>query len=1052
MSIFTKASNLLKGIGSYFNPTSNSGNNFWSTQGAQRLANTQKAIRQIFPNQKRQKVINYANSVKQRFNEGGGLKQYFLPTALTTPQTQKELNVAGKYLEYAGKKIQPPEMKGTHPLPLKATRFVASLPGTILESYGRTAQLLTTPEGRKTYAKGIKELFTTKPQANFDYALKTLNNPAVSSTLDLTDLLPGGILFGSLRSVGREGLEKLTKEGAEKLIKEGAEGSVKRGIIKNLEDRIDNLLGTGGAVTGNWKSDYHIRQRMINEASEMGAPKEVVDEVNKIQEALVNIRSNKKELVTNYPLRSNEPPVIKRSELSGRALGLSDEQLLSGKWGKSEDLGVAQREWLENQPVKVKGKVDWTSPKTINQFEKEMEMISRPVTQKVSWIDYLRTPDRVLRKIGMDQEAKALRGGWESYKMELPQAMDKIRSWFQQAPNPGSEKKIFDYLDGSLQKEALEDNELKVAGEIKEYLEKWADRLNLPKEKRISEYIPHIFERGDIELEFDPALAKMIEGKVPGSVYDPFLQQRTNMPEYVHDVWRALSAYTKRAVRKANLDPALDLVRKASENLDTESYKYVQRLTAGVNVRPTEVDNLLDNFIKSTPIKYKWTNRPTAFVTQKIRRWTYRGGLGLNIGSAVRNLTQSVNTYAKLGEKWTLTGAFNFFKNIRNLDELYNVGVLNDSFITDRSLSAVKPLMEKLDPKLFFFFEWAEKINRGIAYFGAKAKYLNQGVTEASAMQKAKDLVRDTQFTFGAVDSPVILQSDIAKTLLQFQSFNIKQLEFLTEMLKNKEWAGLFRYGISSLALVGILGKTLGYEIKDFIPFSGVLSGETKLGQTPVVQATSGLIKSAFKAPNDYGQIPEGNFIQRLLANKDFTGAAMTFIPGGSQIKKTYQGLKAYTQGESLTSGGNTKFKVEQTPGNLIKSVLLGQYYTNEGREYIKNLGVSKSEVLYKELKRLSPQEAANKVALMKQQNPTGYKAFIEYMKGKQLKVTVYEKRVKNLTVNDGKRARALVKKFNFLRTPQQKADYYKRMIELGVITDEIQKQLNAARQAGVLK
>lgn len=674
--------------------------------------------------------------------------------------------------------------------------------------------------------------------------------------------------------------------------------------------------------------------------------------------------------------------------------------------------------------------------------------------KKVNIIDYLRTPDRVLQKIGLGQEAEGLRNAWDAYKLQLPKEIDKINQWYRQASSPEASQRIFDYLDGTLKKEALASNELKVAGEIKTYLRGWADKLGLPEEKRITNYVTHIFNKGDIELEFDPEVAKMIEGKVPGSVYDPFLKARTNAPEFVHDVWRALDAYTKRALRKVNMDPALELVEKASNKLDLESYKYVQRLTGGVNLRPTEVDNLIDNFVKATPVGYKFTNRPTAYLTQGVRQWVYRGALGLNVGSAVRNLTQSINTYSKLGERWTVSGAFNFIRKVAsgNLDELKEVGVLNDNFIGDRTLTATKRLTERADKGLFFFFDWAEKINRGIAYYGAKAKYLAEGLDEAQAIKRAKDLVRATQFTFGAVDTPVILQSDIAKLLLQFQSFNLKQAEFLGEMVKNKEFAGLFRYAVSSLALVGILGKSLGYEIKDFIPFSGVLTGETKLGQTPPVQLVKGLTSSAVGAPNEYGQVPEGNILERLSQNKDVTGALTAFIPGGVQMKKTIEGLKAFKEGASYTKTGRTRFEVAPTAGNFIKSALFGQYYTNEGRQYVENLGKSKSQILYEELKQLSPEQAAARVKQLKTSNPSAYRSFTDYMNDQALKITGEEKNLRSLTVKDGERVKSLVKLFNAKKTAQEKADLYKRLKELGVITAEIEAQLNAARKAGVLR
>src|SRR3990172_8974807 len=59
--------------------------------------------------------------------------------------------------------------------------------------------------------------------------------------------------------------------------------AVPRGSIARLEKELDNLLGTGGALSGNWKRDYHIRQTMIEGLKEQ-APKNVVKRVEDIQE------------------------------------------------------------------------------------------------------------------------------------------------------------------------------------------------------------------------------------------------------------------------------------------------------------------------------------------------------------------------------------------------------------------------------------------------------------------------------------------------------------------------------------------------------------------------------------------------------------------------------------------------------------------------------------------------------------------------------------------------------------------------------------------------
>jgi len=550
------------------------------------------------------------------------------------------------------------------------------------------------------------------------------------------------------------------------------------------------------------------------------------------------------------------------------------------------------------------------------------------VKEKVHILNYLNTPDRVLNKIGLGNEAKLLEQQYSKYIKELPQEIDKVGKWASQT-NQKENINIFKALDG--QAVTLSPKESVIAGEIKAYLANWADRLGLPQDKRISSYITHIFEKDFIKKEFPDEIANLISDKVAGSVYDPFVQQRLGKSGYIEDTWRALDAYVKRATRKVNMDPALERVKTASRGLEQSQFNYVKRYADRINLRPTEFDNMLDNFIKSTPIGYKAGARPTASIARTSRQIVFRGTIGLNVSTTLKNLSQGANTYAKLGEKYTVAGYFDIIKNWKS-KELQEVGVLADNLIQDRQLSSTKKLLSSFDKGLFYLFETAEKINRGAAYYGAKAKALAEGKSLEEAVALGKRLVKDTQFTFGSVDTPLLLQSDTMKVFTQFMSFTIKQGEFLGEMITKKEWAGLIRWLGASLAFVGTVGKMFGMEPKDLIP-------QFRFGAPPVLAPAYEAGKAIAGMPDEYDQ-------PRTTSEKlsDVSKTLVPFIPGGTQIKKTVQGLGAYRQGASTTTSGRVRYPIEQTPLNLAKTAVFGQYSTPEARNYFKNDGQPLSE------------------------------------------------------------------------------------------------------------
>jgi len=580
--------------------------------------------------------------------------------------------------------------------------------------------------------------------------------------------------------------------------------------------------------------------------------------------------------------------------------------------------------------------VQEVSDKTASDVSLESIIQKSPtdVKSKVNIIDMFRTPDRVLNKIGLGEEAKTLRTQYEKYLKELPQEIDKIGQWAKQT-TPEENTRIFKFLDG--QKVDLTTKETKIANEVKDYLKQWADKLNLPQDKRITNYITHIFDKDLIKKEFPEELAKIIDEKVAGSVYDPFVLERLGKKGYIEDTWRALDAYVKRATRKANIDVALESIKSKAERLELSQFKYVKNYIDRINMRPTELDNMIDNFIKSSPVGYKLGQRPTANLTKNARQMVYRGTLGLNVGSTLKNLSQGANTYARLGERYTVKGYIDLFKNFRS-NELKEVGVLADDLVQDRNLGVYKGFLEKADKALFYLFETAEKINRGAAYYGAKAKALNEGKSIEQAIEFAKKTVRDTQFTFGSIDTPPILQSDAAKTLLQFQSFNIKQGEFLGEMISKKDFAGLTRWIGASLAFVYGVGKMMGMKPSDIIP-------TLRVGRSPFFTTAKETYNAITNAPDEYGNKPE-NAKERF---KPLLKSLVPLAPGGVQIKKSIEGLSATNKGYVETAKGLVRNPVAKTVENTVRGALFGQNNLPESQKYFQNketpLGKKQSEI-----------------------------------------------------------------------------------------------------------
>lgn len=571
----------------------------------------------------------------------------------------------------------------------------------------------------------------------------------------------------------------------------------------------------------------------------------------------------------------------------------------------------------------------------IRPFVGDMVKAQTPVSKKVHLFDYLQTPENVLKKIGLEEAMKTVRKGFESASAELPLQIEIVKDWEKRVleqtykrgevqRNMPANLKIFKYLDGNLDelKFPLTKTEFQVATEIKDYLEYWAYRLNLPEDSRLSHYITHIFDSELLKKEFDEDLVKIISDKQPSEVYDPFLQERLGAKGYKQDTWAALDAYIKRGVRKANMDPALEILKKDAEHLEDYSAKYVQRYAEGINFRPTEIDTGMDNFLKNLPIiGYKFGQRPTMNITRSLRQMIYRGTLGGNVTNAMKNLTQGVNTYSVLGEKYTTLGYIKLMTNRSLGKELQEVGVLGQDMIQDRNLTTNQAFWskfwEKFDSGLFMLQKSTEFINRGAAYAGAKTKALDgnvsikdlekalgkkitdPNVSLEDAIEYAKSVVRKTQFNFGSIDAPVAMRGDIAKSIFQLTTFPIKQAEFLKNMAQNKDFAGMIRYIFGAFLLVSTIGKAFNLKASDFNP----LTIFSRFG-VPMLKLPWSITKAIFNLPDQYGKIPTTK-----AKVKDVVYNTTSYFPGGVQLSKILKGkgvlgTKKTTKSSSKSSSG----------------------------------------------------------------------------------------------------------------------------------------------------
>lgn len=649
--------------------------------------------------------------------------------------------------------------------------------------------------------------------------------------------------------------------------------------------------------------------------------------------------------------------------------------------------------------------------------------------------DYARTPENVFKKLGLSEPFNKLRKAHDVYEGELKTELEKIGNWFREVKHiEGSEKRIFDYLDGV--KIPLSQPELKIAAEIKIYLVKLAERQGLSQDKRITDYITHIFEPELGKKQIPPELLNALDYSTPRGIFNPFLEKRLGASGYIHDVWRALDAYTAKSLRKIHLDQPIDNFGEFVTHLPDGAQQYTKSFLSYVVGRPDKFESLLDTsfktFAKVIPnksIQRYFAVRPTARILGATRMAIFRGTLGLNVGSALKNLTQVSNTFAEEGAVATIKGYMSLL-NRGNLKEIEKADLMREIITAEHRMKPLRSAIEKMDKVLFVFFDAAERINRTAAYFAAKSNAIKKGLTEEKAVELALSKVRKTQFAYGKLDTPLLLQNPVLKTAFQFSTFPIKQAELLGGYVKGKQYGRIAAYVMATFGITWAVGDMIGLDYKDVL----VKNIFPTLGPVPSLIG-SGV--EVLKTESEY---------RREQALEEVKKTSALFIPAFTQAKKTIQGVKTYGQGASTTPTGRVRFEIEKTPGNLLKSAIFGQYSLPGAEKYFENLGKSKSEAIYKEITKLKTNEERRQVWNKMVDDGVITKGNVsdvqQWFKDEELGTTDQERKMRKLGVEDESRAKAVFKEVIKLETNKERVEYVQGLIDKKVVTDNVLKQL----------
>lgn len=607
----------------------------------------------------------------------------------------------------------------------------------------------------------------------------------------------------------------------------------------------------------------------------------------------------------------------------------------------------------------------------------------------------IETPTNVLERAGLDELSFRVKEGSRQLGHAIHQdARFFVDNGFDKM-SKNAKRNVALFLDGQLDASKLSKAQMDKANLLKGWLKEKADLMDLPDDLRISQYLPHIFQRGKdgkfiISAEMPNSLKKHFNDDTWAGNIDN--ARITGAEGYTMDLGEIFQAYSSQVNRRVYLEPVLKDISATRGNVtDNKLANYLLNLGNTIKGERAAVDVSLDNL----------TNGAFTKGLDIFRQANYMANLGGNPRSVISNLTQGVNTVAEVGYINGTVGyknAVSFMRDIASgdksrLDIYHKYGILDGRTVGEgANAQIVKKLSNKVSGITMAPFNAAETLNRMAAFEGGVNKFMNKYsqkywdnpdlIDTAKISNKMKsglkkmirqsdnyedamfkygaDVSSRTQFSFGAASTQPIMRSKTGKTLLQYQGSTIKTMEYTAQILGGsagdikkliasgdftfrdaENLAKLGRYVGSAGMMTAVMGGVIGQDFSQYFPnpveifTNGSPLTQLLLGNEYGKTGINALVGDQEVTDKD-GNVLEG-FDRYMQISKDIASGNLlpSVVPLYNQIKRMGDAAKSADRGFSLTASDRIKFPVDQN--EEMQAALFGLSSTPNGREYYNN-------------------------------------------------------------------------------------------------------------------
>lgn len=453
----------------------------------------------------------------------------------------------------------------------------------------------------------------------------------------------------------------------------------------------------------------------------------------------------------------------------------------------------------------------------------------------------------------------------------------------------------------------------------------------------------------------------------PDAQFNPSMQKRFGeTTEYDKNFFKVMQDYIAGAVDEIHVRPAIANTKIQAEALREagmgKAANYWTRYAReGLAGRQSAIDQ---------SFSFMQRGGKTEIAFSKIQEIRVRGALQGNISwNMVTQPTSMFLTVKDAGYKKTARGAQKWLTDANYRDDIMKkapsliiktkggrssrMSLQGISSDLDNKIQRTK--LDKFDDFVNFLGDTEERHLTGASWAAGYEDALQRGYKGEDAEIYAEFVAQTTQGMYSRESRPLILNSQLIRTFMPFQTFTVYAFNHAKRMLSKE--AGLTMRGartyknrvsqaltlMSAVYFANLYSEAVtGRKVTtpgSFVPFAGsaidTTIGEAAGEYQPTQRAQIALLDDLRQLARVYdGVVNDGNF-EELRKFVTFWGMGAAGIGGAGQVNKTIEGYSDYMDGESITPSGRQRFMIEQDLKNLLQAVTGGPYATEGGQQYV---------------------------------------------------------------------------------------------------------------------